>query len=173
MPASVMPSRRCLGSAASLSSCEGRRAACMTRLTRSMTGSGASTSQARPPGSDGGAGLSLSNCVYPLPSSQRVFNKHLTCLHGWQKTETPLPERKKPVAIIHHLQPPTNNGGIIKHSTQGRLANETEGAAAGADIMKNLVARRAVYLSLRFRHLSSSLNQRSWPQWGGYQEDII
>ena len=98
---------------------------------------------------------------------------HASRKRGWQKTETPLPERKKPVAIIHHLQPPTNNGGIIKHSTQGRLANETEGAAAGADILKNLVARRAVYLSLRFRHLSSSLHQRSWPQWGGYQEDII
>eukprot|EP00964_Phaeocystis_antarctica_P099146 scaffold65034_cov26-Phaeocystis_antarctica.AAC.1 len=60
MPASVTPSRRCSGSAASLlsstarhSSCAARLAACRTRLTRSMTaGSGAATSQARPPSRD-------------------------------------------------------------------------------------------------------------------------
>eukprot|EP00964_Phaeocystis_antarctica_P067399 scaffold40796_cov27-Phaeocystis_antarctica.AAC.1 len=41
-----MPSRRCLGSVSSLSSCAARlAAACMTRLTRSMTGSGAAISQ--------------------------------------------------------------------------------------------------------------------------------
>eukprot|EP00964_Phaeocystis_antarctica_P132183 scaffold96221_cov30-Phaeocystis_antarctica.AAC.1 len=56
MPARVTPSRRCSGSVASLSSCAGRLAVCtglcMTRLTRSMTGSGAATSRARPPSRD-------------------------------------------------------------------------------------------------------------------------